>query len=273
MSFDIFRLDWIFIDTLVVISLLLFLIWAKLFKKKFRWRSENTNISLEHIELESSEFLVKPKNITINKIDIIRNKSYLNNSFMETPIILIKNKQKVKLLNILTEGLTSYGYTVISLEIRFNSNRKKVIKEIELHQELFEIISQILNILKKEFKFIDSKYLILNYNALLSNFAAIISDKNNAGSIFINPKCSINDKNLFSGFNLKDANVSIISNKEKNLLSPHKNFKKLLKNFSDNDILRYDLFIIENSRRSFKYYETILLGIIIKKFELMFLKS
>ncbi|GAG77536.1 unnamed protein product [marine sediment metagenome] len=73
MIFDIFRLDWLFIDSVIIILLIIVLIAVKLFKERSRWRSAITNESLEIFQFNKSDIKVKNKNTIINDISIVSN--------------------------------------------------------------------------------------------------------------------------------------------------------------------------------------------------------
>ena len=83
MAINLFQFDWIIIDTVVIILLIVFLVSVKIFKERFRWRSTLSNIALEHfifdkqsLELTDQNIIVKNISITVNSV--LKSKNMLN---------------------------------------------------------------------------------------------------------------------------------------------------------------------------------------------------
>ena len=260
MSADIFQLDWIFIDTIIILLLILLLLAVKIYKKTHRWRSNFSNENLEIFSYsnERNNNLIKIKNCKLIKNDILKEKQkYL-------PIIVILNKTcKKRLTEILIEGLGSYGFNIINTRVKL---RKKSLS----NQEKRELYSLILNRLSffKEKNLLESRnYVLLDYINPYLPFDHIFSDKNNDGIILINPKLNkLNPrdyKDLIFYFD-SDNRLFTIFSKHSIFLLRNKNLQDFLEktNLHNKKQLK-KLLIIENARKTFRFYETILLGIII----------
>ncbi len=268
MAIDIFQFDWIFIDTVVIILLILFLVCVKIFKERFRWRSKLSNCALnlykfdkKALELNNQGILIKNFSITVN--DVVKSKS------MSKPIvIIIRTNKNRKLFKALTEGLASYGYDVIN--IRLNN------KSLQNQEEATPIITSILKFFIKKQLITNSNYLTIIHHKSKISCKSIVFDKNNVGVILINPKFDIiNQKIITEIIDKKEliSKMNIIFSKKSSTFLANKNLKEFLTYFSDYNTLKSKLLILEKSRSSFKYYETILLGIIINVIESNILKS
>ncbi len=276
MVINLFQFDWIFIDTVVIILLIVFLISVKIFKERFRWRSTLSNIALDQIvfdkpslELTNQNLIVKNFNITVN--NVLKSKDNLK------PIILIfrTNKNK-RLVTFLTEGLASYGFDVINITLNIKSLHNRDSLEKQIQEESTHLISSILNFFKQRKLITNSSYLTIIHHKSKVSYNSIIYDKNNVGMILINPKFDIIAQKNISGIIEKNELLSklfIIFRKNSNKFLTNKNVKEFLTRFADYDTLKSNLWILDKSKSSFKYYETILLGIIINLIESNILKS
>ena len=115
---SIFQVDWIFVDTVIIILLFLLLFSVKIFKITHRWRKSFSNQALEHYchkrareEFKNQYFLPKKWCLTAN--------SSLKEESSKLPLILIcRTVYNRKFLRILTEGLSTYGFNVINVKIK-----------------------------------------------------------------------------------------------------------------------------------------------------------
>ena len=190
MEFNIFQFDWIFIDTIVIILLIVFLISVKIFKERFRWRSTPSNIALDQImydpqtlELPNQTLLLKSLSITVNNILNSKNN-------IEPLIIIFKTTKNNKLIQVLTEGLASYGYNVITLTILLKSLPDSDSQETHIQEESKHLISSILSFFRQKKVINNSSYLIIHHKPKIS-CSSIINVSNNLGIILINPKFEI----------------------------------------------------------------------------------
>ena len=63
MAINLFQFDWIIIDTVVIILLIVFLVSVKIFKERFRWRSTLSNIALEQFIFDKQSLELTNQNI------------------------------------------------------------------------------------------------------------------------------------------------------------------------------------------------------------------
>lgn len=270
MNLNIFRLNWILIDTIIIILLLLALVLVKIFKETFRYRSSLSNEALECIKSEKSGTNFS-KYVYIDKNwSLIINKAKNNRNRTKPLIVLIRANKRKKLIHVLSEGLGSCGYNVLNLKIqsRFFSHYYTLNKSII--EEISDFLTQLIKFYKYEEFTLNPNYFLINYHkANLSDISAI-SDKNNQGIILINPKLiQARNGNLHKILNNIDLNSSlyVIFNKKSFFPLSNTNYKKFLSEFNESKNNFLKIITLEKARSSFKYYETILLGILVNIIE------
>ena len=276
MTIDFFQFDWIFIDTVVIILLIVFLVSVRIFKEKVRWRSTLSNVALSRVLLDTQSFkpinqFVKLKKITVTINNVLKRKPMQNPS-----IVLISSHKYNRLFNVITEGLASYGFDVINIILKKNSSLKHDYIEKELHRESTNLSSSILHSLKQKELITNSNYLLITHRKTLISITPLIYDKNNAGVILINPKFELIAQNHITGITEKKeicSKLFIIFSKKSSKILTGKNLKMLFTYFADNNLLNTNLWRLDKSKGLFKCYETILLGIIINLVESNILKS
>ncbi|MHA2390933.1 MAG: hypothetical protein ACXAEX_03100 [Promethearchaeota archaeon] len=273
---DIFQVDWVFVDTMIIILLFLLLIGIKVFKATHRWR---TTISNNNLSLHS--FSKTPKNLEHHFIKttqwIIAQNSLTIEQNKKSPLILIlRTNLKRRLNKILTEGLCSYGFTVIHAKIKIEHNHFPETENNIIENEFKYFISSILDYFEKEGLISNSDHLTINYAKSLLPPTAILSEPDNIGLILINPK--INKKNVghFKELlisSLQFPQLFYIFSERNALFLKNRSLSCIIKEINDKNKHKVQLKTLEKSNRSFKYYETILLGIIIDIIETKLMKS
>jgi len=276
MTNDIFHLDWIFIDSIIIIILLLVLICVKIFKERSRWRSSLSNESLEIFTPNKLDIDLKTIHITVKNWSFIRNISFKGVETSKPIIFIIRTKKKRKLLYTLTEGLTSYGFNVCILNLKIRAYQEYNSLENPIQEEIRSIISTLLNHFEQNKSIMNSNYILINYLESEIFFNSILSDTKNFGMILINPKInSINIASIYDKLNQTnlESSICVIFSKKSILIMKNKNLKRFLKivPLENNNHLRF--LTLEKARKSFKHYETILLGIIVNQIEEISLNS
>ena len=263
MILNIFQLNWILIDLVIIALLIIVLISLKWFKLKFRWRKNLSDEALELLNFDFSEICIQNQHIIVKKAFYLKNKNMEDKSKL---IIFLFPRKKRKLLYILTEGLASYGYTVVFLNVNFkiknNKNHDQISKEIK-------------NLYLKISNYFKAQGLPIGFNCSLVSFYSFISlnylidsDPNILRLILINPNLKkkyfkkIDDKeNLNPKTSLK---IYFIFSEKSSFFLKNQYLKNYLnRNSREPAKLLYLETIIKKAKASFKYYETILLGILI----------
>ncbi len=253
MSFDIFRVDWLLIDSIISVILIIFLIGVNILKKLYRWRFPLSNENLEKVLIKPSSSYGAKINKGIKKWGLTCPKESNNSTELAT-IIIYRRFRKFMLLNALTEGLSSYGFNIINVWF------KKQIESIEYGNISKSIFSKIIELHNDVNSRLCNKYFILAYSEIPLNKDNELIDSDNLGVIIINPNMKENDivkiceRSKFYGI-VSEKLVLFVRN-------PYlKRFFKL-PNEKISDKLKIK--VIKRAKRSFRYYETILLGELIK---------
>ena len=264
---SLFQINWIQIAEIVVVLLVLFLISVELFKQISRWRYSLSNQALEIKNLKLKK-IKDIQNISVKKINLITNSNSDKEIIRPTIIFLRSNFHRI-LPHILIEGLASYGFDVISVKLIIKSNNKNDIIDMELKH----VLSQILNYLNQNNINNSQRYYLLSYSKSNFPYKPFIIDINNMGIILLNPK--VNRKNIDNFTEILEYDkatkkkINVIFSKYSYLLLPNYHLKRFNRIFIDrtvhNNILEMNT--IKKGRKSFKYYETILLGLVIQFLE------
>jgi len=266
MLYDIYQIDWIFVDTIIIILLILLLVSVKIFKSTHRWRSSFSNAFLDRFHFAETQKFVGNKFVTIKKIQLIRDSSLKKQNDQNPVILILRTNHRRKLLRILSEGLGTNGFNIISSKIDIKNNPDDYKLEKTVTDELTALISTIINWYKKKDPNINQNYIILNQSGLKLPYKAILEDTRNKGIILINPK--VNNINYKKFLNVYDNSINknkfyIIFSKKSLLNFPNKNLKCLITNIQSQKLTGLKILTLKKAKKSFKYYETIVLGMII----------
>ena len=133
MAVNIFRVDWILVDTIIIILLVLLLISVKIFKEAYRWRFSLSNEFLTRTTAKSLSFNLDRPSIYIKKWNLTKSKVIQEEISSKPSIFIIRTNRKQMLLKILTEGLSTYGFNVVNiwLKIKADKGKSKTIRDIE----------------------------------------------------------------------------------------------------------------------------------------------
>ncbi len=276
MPINLFQFDWIIIDTVVIILLIVFLVSVKIFKERFRWRSTLSNIALEQFIFDKQSLELTNQNIIVKNISITVNNVLKSKNMLKPSIVIFRSTKNKRLVKVLTEGLASYGFDVINITLNIKSFDSSESIKKQIQEEFNHQISSVLNFFKLKQLITNSSYLTINYHKSKVFLNSIIYDKNNAGMILINPKFEIIDQKKIAEIIDKKEVLSklfIIFSENSSTFLTNKNLNKFLTYLADYNSLKSNLLIVDKSKSSFKYYETILLGIIINLIESNILKS
>jgi hypothetical protein len=262
--FELFKLDWLFIDTAIIIFLLLILLVVKFFKSITRWRYALSNISLSKIKIKSTYSNDKESDYSIKNIKVVRNMDLEDLTHPIVCIITFPSIKHSKLIRLITRGISSYGFDVINLKIKNNCTQYDF-KEEKIQYRINELINSLNMTLQMNKSAIDSCLILYDTKSAPLAFKIFFEDKNNL-MICINPDVNKMYKKTILGF-LPDKEVNqkclTIFSKKKLSIFSNKNLIKFLKLMPEHEKRNLNVKILEKSRKSFKYYETILLGIII----------
>lgn len=257
MSFNIFRLDWILIDSIIIILLVFLLIIVKIFKRTHRWRGQFSNTEIEIYKNHS----FKEVNLFSN-LFLIKNK--LNPKEGKTPTIVLLHKSYISKLPIsLVEAFSTYGYNVLNLEQGFTSLRRSFLKKEHFGELIIEKIGDILEFYKDRGLIDDINFALVSFNESSLPYFKALKDPQCQQLLLINPKSNhrnLSDMRRIFQNEKNKKTLSLIFSEHKYLF-PNDDYKVFLEEFPT---LENVIELVKNSSKTFKNYETILLGILLK---------
>lgn len=260
---ELFYLNWIFIDTVIIILLLIFLISVRVFKSSQRWRNSFSNTDLEVFELDLSLLQYKLINIDIKKCLFIENHALKESSLDHPTIIFLKTGRKKKLIHVLAESFATYGYNVVIINCRIRPCEECSILDDDVNKELRYMVSLMINSLLEEGRKLSKKSITINYSNAHFPIESVISNNQNELLILINP--TLNDLTI-QNFEVaikkplkRNLPLFTIFSARSRLFMKNNNieiFQKQIASKFDTASHR----VINKAPKSFKYYETLLLG-------------
>jgi hypothetical protein len=268
MTFDIFQVDWITVDIIIIVLLVLLLIGVKVLKEIYRWRFFFSSVSTIRKVDSLLDINNQVSSISINKSNLTTSSVFQQEGLIKPTIVLIKRYRKLMLLKALTEAFCTSGYNVISLRLKISNKNltERLISDIEKElQQTFPIIimsyNQDVNLLSQNYNVIDFTKKVLPLNLLLK-------DSHCKNIILINPRLKPSNQEVFLTL-LSDSNKNskliTIFSENLNPLFKNKKVKKILQNKETYKYTKYT--IIQKTTSTFKYYETLLLSVIIRYIE------
>jgi len=268
MTFDIFQVDWITVDIIIIILLILLLIVVKVLKETYRWRFFFSNIStirkdgnLLDINNQISSLSIKKSNLTTSSV-------FQQEDLIKPTIVLIKRYRKLMLLKALTEAFCTSGYNVISLRLKISNKNmtERLISDIE--EELQQTFSSIILFYTQDVNLLSQNYIVIDFTKKVLPLNLLLRDIYCRNIFLINPRLkSYNLEvylNLLSDSNKNSKLISIFSEK----LNPFFRNKKVKKILHLKETFKYTKYtIVQKAKSTFKYYETLLLSVIIRYIE------
>ncbi|MBY8991312.1 MAG: hypothetical protein KGD58_11205 [Candidatus Lokiarchaeota archaeon] len=271
---EIYQVNWVLIDVVIIFLLFLLLISVKFFKSSHRWRLKFSNEALENYPLPKSYNDGTGRFLDIKHCSLTRNSS-LYKEYQDIPIIfMIRTKFKKRLTKIITEGLSCYGFNIINLKLKINSRTK--ISNGLIDDEMNSLIYSVIGYCNREAIISIPRYILINYSKFFISAEKILSDPMNDGLLCINPRITKhkirNMEDIFDD-NPQYPQIFYIFSRRNLFLLKNPNLKCFINEFAEITTSKVELITLEKSTRNFKYYETILLGIIIDIIENKLLKS
>ncbi len=270
MAFDIFRVDWILVDSIIIILLILLLIGVRIFKAVNRWRYSLSNERLSRIVFKGSAIKTQNKNIIIEKFELTKHLNENDSANSKPTIILFKSRNRGKLSSALAEGLSSYGMDVINLVCKSLKKPKNNNSRVEIQKDIMKLINSLYEFFNQNRIKISNKYYLVNFIQANLIYKPFINDINNKKLILINPKLNRFNKTqileILNSSNLRSRICLVYSGKINRFLRKL-SLKKFILKITSNNTSDWRLFMFKKASNSFKYYETILLGTIINIIE------
>ncbi|MBD3195379.1 MAG: hypothetical protein GF317_10005 [Candidatus Lokiarchaeota archaeon] len=262
---DIFQIDWIYVDTIIIVLLFIALILMRFFKEISRWRWSSKITQLRKLKIIPSNINLVKTQLEIKKVELIKEQNKSGISVENEVNVIILNTHSTirkRISKLMIEGLAARGYNVIYLNLR-NFPDKKDTHTIKQYQvECKMLLSRIMEFLTHKDYISTQDYYTLLFRESIINHFFFLNNNSNKKLISINPKIH-NEHRLtkYQDFYI-DANLNdklrLIFSRFSITFIKNPNIKKL---FSLNKNLNTNIspIIIQKSRSSFNNYETILL--------------
>jgi len=271
MAFDIFQVDWILVDTIIIILLVLLLIAVKIFKEAYRWRFSLSNEFLTRTTAKALSFNLDRPSIYIKKWNLTKSKVLQEEISSKPSLFIIRTCRKQRLLKILTEGLSTYGFNVVNiwLNIKADKGKRKKIRDIE--REIQQIIPSFLSIYNQNFHLLSQRYVVVNFDKKNIPYNIITKDSNSFKLISINPRLNLANLKIIQTLetvsNPQFQLFIIFSERLNPFLKNRNSNKKILSDKTLKNSNKFKYHTIQKAKSTFKYYETVLLSIIIKNID------
>jgi hypothetical protein len=263
---SIFQIDWITVDTIIIVLLLLLLFSVKLFKTTYRWRYSFSNQALEYISLSHTPSKGKNQIISLKNLSLTRNIILKKNESHTPLIIILRKNRKRKLLRVFTEGLSSYGFNVINMKVKIKHiTDTKTLKKAFI-DEWKSLISNIMDNFKMTEVMRKPKYILITHSKFIISYKQILSDSNIKGVILINPTLKrkrASEYNFLFKNNSINAQIYMIFSGKSIMFFRNKHLENFLeeRGHRKNNTLKHST--IKKATYSFKFYETIILSMLI----------
>ena len=268
MAFDIFRVDWILVDTIIIILLVLLLISVKIFKEAYRWRFSLSNEFLTRTTAKALSFNLDRPSIYIKKWNLTKSKVIQEEISSKPSIFIIRTHRKQMLLKILTEGLSTYGFNVVNIWLNIKADKGKSKKIRDIEREIQQIIPSFLSILNQDLHLLSQRYVVVNFDKKIIPYNFITKDSNSVKLILINLRLNLANLKIIQTLETisnPQFQLFIIFSERLNPFFKNRNSnKKILSDKTLKNSNKFKYHTIQKAKSTFKYYETVLLSIIIK---------
>lgn len=267
MTNDIFQVDWITVDIIIIVLLIILLIGVKVLKEIYRWRFFFSNVSTIRKVDNNLDINNQVSSISIKKSDLTTCSVFQQEGLIKPTIVLIKRYRKLMLLKALTEALCTSGYNVISIRLKIlNKNMtERLISDME--KELQQIFPTIIMFYNQDVN-LSQNYNVIDFTKKVLPLNLLLKDSHCRNIILINPRLKSSNQEVFLTL-LSDSNKSpkliTIFSENINPLFKNKKVKKILQNKETFKYTKYT--IIQKTTSTFKYYETLLLSVILRYIE------
>jgi hypothetical protein len=271
MAFDIFQVDWILVDTIIIILLVLLLIGVKIFKEAYRWRFSLSNEFLTRTTAKALSFNLDRPSIYIKKWNLTKSKVIQEEISSKPSVFIIRTRRKQRLLKILTEGLSTYGFNVVNIWLNIKADKGKSKKIRDIEREIQQIIPSFLSIYNQNLHLLSQRYVVVNFNKKIIPYNIITKNSKSVKLILINPLLNLTNLKIIQTLETisnPQFQLFIIFSERLNPFFKNRNSnKKILSDKTLKNSNKFKYHTIQKAKSTFKYYETVLLSIIIKNID------
>ena len=259
MTFDIFRVNWILVDSIIIIILLLILCSLKIYKLRHRWRNSIISNSINKIKIDPYKFDFGKKKMYIKKWHLYNNPQ-IKEIRPKLPTLFIFSSHSLHYLPYaVLEGLCSYGYTINHLVIKKKMNifKKQDGRLDSINQNVASLFFEYLN---NNYPDINNQYWIIDFDSSFSYEEFKNNIFKQIGSILINPSLDQFQSNLNNSNNKIQFNL--LFSKKTFLWLRNRKIAKFMRLTSQLNSEHLKITVLDNANQYFKNNETILLALI-----------
>jgi len=172
------------------------------------------------------------------------------------------------LLKALTEAFCTSGYNVINLRLKISNKNLTERLKSDIEKELQQFFPLVIRFYNQDINLLSQNYIVIDFTKKMLPLNLLLKDSHCRNIILINPRLKSYNLEVFLNL-LKDSNknsklITIFSEK----LNPFFKNKKVKKILHYKETFKYTNYtIIQKTKSTFKYYETLLLGEIIRYIE------
>jgi len=268
MTFNIFQVDWITVDIIIIELLILLLISVKVLKELYRWRFFYSNASTIRRVNNLSEINAQFSTISIKTCTLTMVNVFQQEEFRKPTLIIIRRYRKLMLLKALTEAFCSFGYNVLNVRLKTMTRSGKLEMTSVIEKELQHVFPVIFKFYNQKVEVLNQIYNVIDCNKRLLPFNILSENSDCRNLILINPR--LNSRNLEVIMTLlndskKYPQLFTIFSEKINLFLKNTKFEKILRINEAFKNSKYS--IIQKARSTFKYYETVLLSVVMRYIE------
>jgi len=268
MTFDIFQVDWITVDIIIIVLLILLLIGVKVLKEVYRWRFFFSNPStirrVDNLLDINNQF----SSISIKKCTLTKSSVFQQEDLTKTTIIIIRRKRKLMLLKALTEAFCTLGYNVITVRLKMLTKNRTELMTSDIEKEFQQTFSAIIMFYNQDTHLGGQNYNVIDFSKEIMPLNVVLKDNHCKNIILINPRLKSYNLETFLTL-LDDSNkfyrIITIFSEKLNPFFKNRYVKKIL--LSNETFKNSKHTIIQKAKSTFKYYETLLLSVIIRYIE------
>jgi len=268
MTFDIFQVDWISVDIFIIVLLILLLISVKVLKEVYRWRFFYSNPSTIRRVDKLLDINNQFSSISIKKCTLTKSSVFPLEDLIKPTIIIIRMNRKLMLLKALTEAFCTFGYSVLNVRLKILTKNRTELTTSDIEKELQQTFSAILMFYNQDTHLMSQNYNVIDFSKEVLPFNLLLKDYHCKHIILINPCLKSYNLETFLTF-LIDSNkfskIITIFSEKLNPFFKNKNVKKIL--LSNETFKNSKHTIIQKAKSTFRYYETLLLSVIIRYIE------
>lgn len=266
MTIDIFRLNWIAIDTIIIIILIIILILVRLARIIFRWRISVSNTQIKTINFDKKQLNVNVSNIKVKHVKVLLNEgNIIRKEDINQAILMLRNRKSRRLVNVLGQGLANRGYLIFLIHYKSLKSKEEKLSGNNDAMDLGVLIESLKsrNLGSSSANKINT-WDVIDFNGTQKGQIESLINEHSEKIILVNPRIKLtkimDDKVMSTQEDLFQKCFVIFSEKRNKYIKNNAATQLGISNHIPFKIMKGTTF-------SFKYHETLLLGYILTALE------